>query len=392
MKKFLTNIDLNGNELQNAVVQKVASDPVNNLVSGRIIYNTTTNEFKYYNGERWVSSAGLEGVVAVANGGTGANTLASGEVLIGNGTNAVQTKAIDSTVTAASTNLVTSGAVAAALNAIDSMTFAGTIDSTGVITSSITAINDSNFTELTSYTHGWVFVASQNIATTVIDLGAPLEAGDMILTLADATTYNTSNFSAVETNKDGHVTGPSSSADGNIALFNGATGKIIKDGGTKASFIAHSHTVSAGTGLSGGGDVAVDGDVTLNLSNTGIASGTYAENTSSTLNAGSTFKVAKLVLDEQGRVTGVQDIEMTMGTFAKKYTAQNASLAPSGGVCTWNVEHNLNTTDINVTIYDNTTHQEVITDIATNGANSIVITLNSADTIAPNSYTVVVIA
>lgn len=51
--------------------------------------------------------------VGVGKGGTGKTTLASGEVLIGNGTNAVTTKAIDTTSggTNNSSNLITSGAV-----------------------------------------------------------------------------------------------------------------------------------------------------------------------------------------------------------------------------------------------------------------------------------------
>lgn len=52
------------------------------------------------------------GIVSVEHGGTGANTLTSGQVLIGNGTNAVTTKAIDTSIsTTSNTNLITSGAV-----------------------------------------------------------------------------------------------------------------------------------------------------------------------------------------------------------------------------------------------------------------------------------------
>ena len=56
--------------------------------------------------------------VSVNKGGTGVTTITSGEVLIGNGANAITTKGIDSTVATAttSTNLITSGAVRAALN------------------------------------------------------------------------------------------------------------------------------------------------------------------------------------------------------------------------------------------------------------------------------------
>lgn len=58
------------------------------------------------------------GYFSVARGGTGTNTLASGEVLIGNGTSAVSTRAIDTTVTANSDHLITSGAVASAINGL----------------------------------------------------------------------------------------------------------------------------------------------------------------------------------------------------------------------------------------------------------------------------------
>jgi hypothetical protein len=48
-KQFLTDINLSQNELQNAVIQKLASDPVS-PVDGQIWYNTTDNRFKRYDG------------------------------------------------------------------------------------------------------------------------------------------------------------------------------------------------------------------------------------------------------------------------------------------------------------------------------------------------------
>lgn len=50
---FLNNIDLNGNQLLNARLQVLASDP-GSANSGDIIYNSTTNVFKYYNGSAWI--------------------------------------------------------------------------------------------------------------------------------------------------------------------------------------------------------------------------------------------------------------------------------------------------------------------------------------------------
>ena len=51
--KFLDNLDLNDNQLLNARLENLASDP-GTANAGDIIYNTTSNVFKYYNGSSWV--------------------------------------------------------------------------------------------------------------------------------------------------------------------------------------------------------------------------------------------------------------------------------------------------------------------------------------------------
>lgn len=51
-KKFLVPIDLTKNELQNAVVQVLASDP-SSPVEGQIYYNSTTDRLRQYNGSTW---------------------------------------------------------------------------------------------------------------------------------------------------------------------------------------------------------------------------------------------------------------------------------------------------------------------------------------------------
>lgn len=47
MAKFVTNLDLNFNELQNAVLNPVAEDPAT-LKEGMVWYNTTAKEFRCY--------------------------------------------------------------------------------------------------------------------------------------------------------------------------------------------------------------------------------------------------------------------------------------------------------------------------------------------------------
>lgn len=51
-KKFLTNLDLVQNELQNAVVQVLASDPVTGKL-GQIYYNSTSKALMQYDGAKW---------------------------------------------------------------------------------------------------------------------------------------------------------------------------------------------------------------------------------------------------------------------------------------------------------------------------------------------------
>lgn len=78
--QYLTDINLNNNELQNAVIQNVGTDPSSGLESGLIIYNSTSAQLKVYNGSAWIDVGGdISNVIAGAGltggGTTGAVTL-----------------------------------------------------------------------------------------------------------------------------------------------------------------------------------------------------------------------------------------------------------------------------------------------------------------------------
>ena len=48
--KFATNMDLVLNQLLNVVVENVASAPATGNKAGRIIFDASTNSFKFWNG------------------------------------------------------------------------------------------------------------------------------------------------------------------------------------------------------------------------------------------------------------------------------------------------------------------------------------------------------
>lgn len=74
-KRFLTDINLTGNQLINASLEKRAADPTTDLFEGRMYYNTTNDLVKVYDGTNWIAvgaitdvQAGTDIDVTVTNG------------------------------------------------------------------------------------------------------------------------------------------------------------------------------------------------------------------------------------------------------------------------------------------------------------------------------------
>ena len=82
--------------------------------------------------------------------------------------------------------------------------------------------------------------------------GVECEAGDLIIVIADyADTFKNSDFLVVQANVDGAVTGPDASTDANIVVFDGTTGRKIKDSSVTIASVsdavakAHEHANKA---------------------------------------------------------------------------------------------------------------------------------------------------
>jgi hypothetical protein len=100
---YLTDINLNKNELQNTVIQKLATDPSSGQTAGWIIFNTTDNQLKVYDGSAWTNVGGdISGVNITA--GTGL----SGTISTTSGQHTQTLTLADTAVTAASYGSATS--------------------------------------------------------------------------------------------------------------------------------------------------------------------------------------------------------------------------------------------------------------------------------------------
>ena len=68
-RKFLTNVDLNLSELQNAVIQNLATNPTTGNTDGRLYYNTASDELRVYANGAWeaVGSGDINSVLGTEN-------------------------------------------------------------------------------------------------------------------------------------------------------------------------------------------------------------------------------------------------------------------------------------------------------------------------------------
>ena len=99
------------------------------------------------------------------------------------------------------------------------------------------------------------------------------------------------------------------------------------------------------------------------------------------------------VTDDSGNLitSGAVAAAIGGGDVAHKYTEQNALLTPTSGLCSWEVEHELNTTAVTVQVYEVSSGRQVIPEVTVTDADTVTIGINSTADIAADTYCVVVI-
>lgn len=131
---------------------------------------------------------------------------------------------VQTTLDSSSTAIPTAAAVVAAIDnkitAADAMIYKGTLGTDGTVTK----------VPANGYKVGWTY----KVITAGTYAGIKCEVGDMLIAInngpVSGTTVVNADWTVVQANIDGAVTGPASATAGHIAVFDGATGKVIKDG------------------------------------------------------------------------------------------------------------------------------------------------------------------
>ena len=197
---YLTDINLNKNELQNAVIQKLGTDPSSGQTAGWIIYNTTSNQLKVYDGSAWTNVGGdITGVNITA--GTGL----SGTVSTTSGQHTQTIDLADTAVTAGSYGSATAIPVLT-VDAQGRITAA----STAGITTTLTVDGDSTTQDVALATDDLKIIGTANEIETAVTksgtdvsltIGLPSDVtiGNDLTVLGDLQVTGTTTTNNVET-------------------------------------------------------------------------------------------------------------------------------------------------------------------------------------------------
>jgi len=454
-RKFLVSIDLNKNELQNAVIQNLATAPATPL-AGQVYYNTVDNQLYIYNGTRWevagnaVQSGLLSARPAAGSVDTGTIYYATDNYLFyySDGSTWQQTNAFGNVVTETSYGQASGNGTATnyaradhthgtpALGTATPNAIAGVTGSAGSATTPSKEDHTHAFTpaadlsmagfKLTNVgtpsadtdaaNKGYVDSVAQGLDTKASVVAATTTNGTLATAFAngqvvDGVTLATNDRILIKNQTDATANGiytvnasgaPTRSTDMNVGSEFPSAYVFVEQGTVNADtgwVCTNNAPVTLGstnitwTQFSGAGTYTANNGVVLNGSvfsfapesgkglQTGASGAAIKLATTSGLNVTSDLAV--------GAGNGISVLTNTVAIDSAVVVSKYAASVGDGAATSYTVTHNLNTRDVIVTVYDNSSpYAEVITDVAHTTVNTVTIAFSVAPT--SNQYRVVV--
>ena len=417
MPKFLNNVDLNKNELQNAKIQALASAP-SSPVEGQIYFNSTVGDKRIYvwNGTAWKTVSGTfvnadidAGAAIVYSKLSLSNSIVAGDITTGAVTS---DKILDGTITNIDINAAAAIAFEKLASPVSSFAFnsqkiTGLADPTSAQDAATKAYVD-------AARSGLDVKASVRVATTAnitlsgtqtID-GISVIAGDRIL-VKDQSTSSANGIYDVAAGAWSRSSDADISAEVTTGMFtfvsegtvNADSGYVLTTddtitlGSTSLTFVQFSGAgqVTAGAGLTKSGNtidvIGTAGRITVNANDVDIAStylGQSSITTLGTITTGVWTGTDVAVADGGTGASTAAGAKTNLG-FMTRY----ATTFGDGSAVDYTITHSLGTQDVHVSVYEVSSTIMVIPDMEVTGSNTV--TLRFAVAPTTNQYRVVVI-
>ena len=162
------------------------------------------------------------------------------------------------------TQIATTAFVQSAFKANDAMVFKGVVNSNADL--------PDGSTDAKKYLVGWTY----KVGTAGTYVGQKCEVGDMIIANKDWEEGATpaSDWDIIQANIDGAVTGPASSTDAHVAIFDGTSGKVIADSGYTIAKSVPADAEFTDTTYTGSDGITLTGTNFTNSGVRAVASGT----------------------------------------------------------------------------------------------------------------------
>lgn len=408
-KRFLTDINLTGNQIIQASLEKLASDPGTDLFEGRMYYNTAIDKIKYYNGTSWVV-IGEAGDITLGTNTTGnyvADLTAGTGISVSGGNQETANITVSNTDTGSAQNIFKNVAVSGQNTIVadsndDTLTFSGSgITITTNDTTDTVTFTNAGVTSIAGTTNE-IEVSAASGAVTIglpdnVTVGGALTVTGDLTVNGTTTTLNTTEL-LVEDNLitlNSTVTG-SPTLNAGIEIERGTSANVslrwnetsdtweLTRDGTNYEEITTVGTVTSGdisdfaeAAQDAVGGILVDGN-TVNFTYTDATPSISAEVTLATTSYLAT--TGGLSVDKSSLETAFVNDGFTKKVSASVGNGTNTSFA---------VTHSLGTRDVIVNVYDNATYDTVECDVVRTDTNNVTVSFATAP--ASNAYRVVVI-